>query len=302
MVRHLLLWIWFWIGMVIELVIFVVPGLTITLIAILKRGLGWVIGRDPDLWAPFPNAPRFWNWVVYNTARFFMNVRMSVHVTEGAQRVLRSAPIGVILSNHPTEIEFPFSFRVVFETVRTQRILSTQASWNRWLIMGPLFDMAGGHIALRRKKDGYKNGEGQRDFVEGLRRLWKFATLVHVYPDSNRPSPQRVAVANARYGTDFTYIISPRSGGMKAILDHIDRGGLGNVPVILMSAGFGFRYRLKQFWKWFNLFGKTYFAKVDVVSSDTLPRDEEELRIWLRDWARDCDAHLKDAAKANGFV
>lgn len=299
LMQHLQL-IWFIFGLIVVGAIFGICGVGIMLFAWLKRATGWLIGKDSDLWEPFPRGPRFWNWLIYATLRAFLPVEVRI---SGKKSLQRLDPRGraIVFANHPTEIEFPLCYRLMFEHIPLA-MLSTQAGWNRYLIMGPLFDLAGSAILLRRAKDGYNVGEGRTDLRDGLRKLFAPGKSLTIHPDSSRPSPSRIHARNEKYGTDFRYIVAPRSGGVKTILDHLDEEGIRNVPIVLYTSGFGFRVETKSVTQWFRVRGKVFFADFDVVSSDSLPRDEQALGVWLGAWASGCDSKLHGAAIHNGFA
>lgn len=297
---YLLHLIWFCLGLTIAGVVFFFGGLGIVLFAFLKRAAGRMLGKDSGRWEPFPRGPGFWNWVICAIMRHFIPVQVRI---TGVEALAALDPRGraIVFANHPTEIEFPLCYRLMFEHIPLA-MLSTQAGWNRYLVMGPLFDLAGSAILLRRVKDGYKVGEGQFDLRDGLRRLWVPGKSLTIHPDSNRPSPSRIQERNKKYKTDFRYIVAPRTKGVKTILEHLDEQGMRDIPIVLYTSGFGFRVETKSIPQWLRVRGKTFFAEFAVISSDDLPRDEVELSRWLGAWASGCDAKLEAAARFNGFA
>ncbi len=168
--------------------------------------------------------------------------------------------------------------------------------------MGPLFDLAGSAIPLRRAKDGFVPGAGRSDLRDGLWRLWRPGKALTIHPDSSRPSPTRIQERNARFGTDFEYIVAPRVGGVQTILEYLDDRGIKDVPVVLFTSGFGMRIETKSIPQWFRARGKEFLADFSVVSSDSLPREKKELEAWLGAWASGCDSKLRAMATINGFT
>lgn len=291
-------------GLFAALLVFFVCGTCILLFSLAKRMVAGVLGVDAGLWAPFPNGPRFWCGVITALVGWALRIRMQdtpsalQHLLVGDARTRM-----LVLANHPTDVEFPFCYSMIMRLLSSEyRMLSTQAGWDKKFVFGPVFDLAGSAIFLHRKKDGYEIGTGARDMRQGLSRLWKEGDALVLHPDSSRPSPARIAVKNEKYGSHYTFIMPPKFEGVYEVLQYLDREGVGPIPVVFFTSGFGFQVEPGEVWKWYRVSGATFYTDVQVVMSSELPRDRQLLFDRLNAWAAGCDSKLAAFARRNGFV